>query len=281
MSSSQDDFLQREFPMSAADYEFLRTTANRETGIELADSKREMVYSRMVRRIRALRLSSFAAYCRFLEQNKETELTHFINAITTNLTSFFREGHHFDALRNVIFPELVKKNAASRSVRLWSAGCSTGEEPYSLAITLAESGLFQGWDAKILATDIDSNVLAQASSGEYIRERIQGLPVDIQQRYFTRTDRLEVARVDPRVSAYISFRQLNLLNNWPVTGLFDVIFCRNVVIYFSKDTQRRLFDRFAQQMTPNGYLCIGHSETLHGLSERFESLGRTIYRKRM
>ncbi len=281
MSSSQDDFLQREFPMSAADYEFLRTTANRETGIELADSKREMVYSRMVRRIRALRLSSFAAYCRFLEQNKETELTHFINAITTNLTSFFREGHHFDALRNVIFPELVKKNAASRSVRLWSAGCSTGEEPYSLAITLAESGLFQGWDAKILATDIDSNVLAQASSGEYIRERIQGLPVDIHQRYFTRTDRLEVARVDPRVSAYISFRQLNLLNNWPVTGLFDVIFCRNVVIYFSKDTQRRLFDRFAQQMTPNGYLCIGHSETLHGLSERFESLGRTIYRKRM
>ncbi|NNM52988.1 MAG: protein-glutamate O-methyltransferase CheR [Pseudomonadales bacterium] len=266
--------------MTEDDYQFLRKLAGKETGIELSDAKREMVYSRLVRRIRSLGLKDFADYCNFLDKNKHQEMTHFVNAITTNLTSFFREGHHFEAMRTTLLPELVKQNAQRRSLRVWSAGCSTGEEPYSLAMTLLDSGLFKGWDAKILATDVDSNVLAHATAGLYHREKIQGLPQDLQQRHFVRTEREEMLQIDPRVSAWVSFRQLNLLHEWPMSGPFDLIFCRNVVIYFSKETQRQLFDRFASLMAVGGYLCIGHSETLHGITDRFESLGRTMYRKR-
>ncbi len=280
MSSSSENFRSREFPMTEEDYQFLRQLAGRETGIELSEAKREMVYSRLVRRIRSLGLMDFAGYRHYLEKNKHLELTHFVNAITTNLTSFFREGHHFEALRTTLLPEIIKQNAQRRSLRIWSAGCSTGEEPYSLAMTLQDSGLCKGWDAKILATDVDSNVLAHATAGQYGREKIQGLPQDLQQRHFVRTEREEMVQVDPRISAWVTFRQLNLLHEWPMSGPFDIIFCRNVVIYFSKDTQRQLFDRFASLMAVGGYLCIGHSETLHGITDRFESLGRTIYRKR-
>ena len=281
MSSDRDDFMRREFPMRTEDYDFLRRLAVQTTGIELSDAKKEMVYSRLVRRIRALHMDSFATYCRHLEQNPTAELSFFVNAITTNLTSFFREGHHFEAFRTTILPDLVRRNAASRKLRIWSAACSTGEEPYSIAMSVLDSNLCSGWDIRILATDIDSNVLAQATAGRYVLERVQGLASDVVQRHFIRVDQEGVLQVRPTVENLVSFRQLNLMQQpWPMTGLFDVVFCRNVVIYFSKDTQRALFNRIAEQMPVGGYLCIGHSETMHGLSDRFDSLGRTMYRKR-
>ena len=277
-------FDKREFPMTDKDFAFIRTLAKKNTGIELGDHKKEMIYSRIVRRIRSLRLDSFAAYCHYLENNLELELTDFVNAITTNLTAFFRESHHFDFLKETVLPELKARHQADKRIRLWSAGCSTGEEPYSIAMTLhAAMQNASGWNARILATDLDSNVVAHGRAGIYGADRFRGLDSKLVNKYFDRP-RSEAAGPGSLVASdtlkqYITFNRLNLLGPWPMKGKFDVIFCRNVVIYFSKDTQRVLFDRYADILNPNGYLFIGHSESLHGVSNRFESLGRTIYRK--
>lgn len=272
------DFHAREFPMSDEDFEFLRRLAREKTGIELSDHKKEMIYSRVVRRIRTLKLANFRDYCLYLQRNAEAEMTDFINAITTNLTSFFREAHHFDYLRDTVLPSLRGASGRPRSLRIWSAGCSTGEEPYSIAMTLCEAGVGRDWDVKILATDLDSNVIAHGKAGVYNADKLDGVPLALRSKYFSaQTD--GSFRVRPELAALITFQQLNLLHQWPVPYLFDAIFCRNVVIYFSKDTQRLLFDRFANQMTPTGWLFIGHSESLHGVSTRFQSIGRTIYRR--
>ena len=277
-------FEKREYPMTDRDFAFIRALAKSHTGIELGDQKKEMIYSRIVRRIRSLRLNSFAAYCHYLENNLDIELTDFINAITTNLTAFFREAHHFDFLKQTVLPELKQIHQSDKRLRIWSAGCSTGEEPYSLAITLHEAlHGSNGWNARILATDLDSNVVAHGRAGIYSAERFRGLDPKIVGKYFSRPcdDNFSDGSlmVNDGLKQYITFNRLNLLGPWPMKGKFDVIFCRNVVIYFSKDTQRVLFDRYADILNPNGYLFIGHSESLHGVSKRFESLGRTIYRK--
>ena len=282
--NSGKSFSQREFPMTDKDFETIKTLAKQRSGIELGEHKKEMIYSRIVRRIRALDMTDFKTYLEYLEENPGAELTNFINAITTNLTSFFRESHHFDYLKNTVLPEVIKKKKTQRRLRIWSAGCSTGEEPYSIAMTL--HGCFEKdrWDAKILATDLDTNVLSHGRRGVYSKERIGNMDSQLVKKYF----------VEPRGSAnadsmeardsiknLITFNHLNLLGEWPMKGKFDVIFCRNVVIYFSKDTQRELFERYANILEPDGYLFIGHSESLHGVSKRFASVGRTIYRKLM
>ena len=280
---AKQDFSTREFPMTAADFEFIRQLAKRRSGIELGDHKKEMIYSRIVRRIRVLGLGNFRDYCDYLEQNEDSELTPFINAITTNLTSFFRESHHFEFLHKTVFPEIKRNNGSSRRLRIWSAGCSTGEEPYSIAMTLHQSLGRERWDARILATDLDTNVLDHARAGVYSRDRVGGLDRDVIKDNFLTVSgpqaREPRVKVKDSIQQYIKFNQLNLLGDWPMKGPFDVIFCRNVVIYFSKDTQRELFERYANIMTPNGFLFIGHSESLHGVSKRFESIGRTIYRR--
>lgn len=283
-SGEKPTFDKREFPMTDSDFAFIRKMAKEKTGIELGDHKKEMIYSRIVRRIRAVGLPSFRSYCEYLENNASAELTNFVNAITTNLTAFFREPHHFEFLEKTVLPEIKQKNKANKRIRIWSAGCSTGEEPYSLAITLHEAiKNTGGWNAKVLATDLDSNVVAHGKAGVYSGDRFNGLDPKITNKYFTgysdqnTRDGSYVANND--IKSYITFNRLNLLSEWPMKGKFDVIFCRNVVIYFSKDTQRVLFDRYADLLTPNGYLFIGHSESLHGVSNRFESLGKTIYRK--
>lgn len=275
------DFGDREFPMSETDFRFIRSIAKQRTGIELGDHKREMIYSRIVRRIRALKLEDFASYCDYLEANPEAELTNFINAITTNLTSFFREKHHFDYLLETVIPEIKKKNQASKRIRIWSAGCSTGEEPYSIAMTLHKALGNEQWDAKILATDLDTNVVAHGRRGIYSRDRVEGLPDSIIQENFHRVQNghEQSYELKDKLKSYITFNHLNLLGPWPMKNQFDVIFCRNVVIYFSKETQRTLFDRYANTLIDNGCLFIGHSESLHGVSKRFESLGKTMYRK--
>ena len=282
-SGGKADFAAREFPMTLGDFEFIRRLAREHSGIELGDHKKEMIYSRIVRRLRTLQLSSFEQYCQYLESNLEHELTPFINAITTNLTSFFREPHHFEFLLNNALPEIRKRNGNSRRIRIWSAGCSTGEEPYSIAMILNQSLGREQWDARILATDLDTNVLNHARAGNYAAERVAGLKEDVVSKNFiaSRQGRNQEERFQVRenIQRFIKFNQLNLLGDWPMKGPFDIIFCRNVVIYFSKDTQRNLFDRYANILSPNGFLFIGHSESLHGVSTRFESIGRTIYRR--
>lgn len=272
---------ERDLVFTDGDFDFIRRVVVEQTGITLSEQKRELVYGRLAKRLRALDLQSFAQYCSYLEQSPD-ELHELVNAITTNLTSFFREPYHFDYLRETLLPELLRRNAQSHRIRIWSAGCSTGEEPYSIAMVLRDMlPAGQGWDAKILATDIDSNVLARAQQGLYAQERASSVPERYQRRglHKGQGDNAGMLRVSDEVRALITFRQLNLMQDWPMKGPFDVIFCRNVVIYFDKPTQRRLFNRYADLLVDGGHLFIGHSETLFKVCDRFTLIGRTIYRK--
>ncbi|HUO95525.1 MAG TPA: protein-glutamate O-methyltransferase CheR [Steroidobacteraceae bacterium] len=269
----------REFQLSDREFDEIRRLVREHTGIALADSKRELVYSRLVRRLRRLSLATFAEYLALLARGEPAELEEFTNAITTNLTSFFREGHHFEFLADTVLPALERRNAASRRLRIWSAGCSTGEEPYSIAVALQEAmGRFRGWDIKILATDLDSNVVAHAQTGEYREDRFEKVSAARRERYFPQL-RPGVFGAAPSLKSLITFRQLNLMHAWPFRGPFDVIFCRNVVIYFDKQTQRELFDRMADLQRNDDHLFIGHSESLFKVSDRYQLIGKTIYRK--
>jgi chemotaxis protein methyltransferase CheR len=282
-SQNTAESYEREFEFTDRDFAFLRDVVMEHSGISLGEHKRQLVYGRLARRLRQLGLRSFADYCGHVEQHLEEELGELINAITTNLTSFFRENHHFEHLAGSALPDMMARNANARRLRLWSAACSTGEEPYSMAMTVAETmaSSASGWDVRILATDIDSQVLAKAQTGVYAEDRIADMPPTRQRRWFRRgvgTNSSKV-KVSEDLQALIAFRQLNLLKDWPMRGPFDIIFCRNVVIYFGKDTQRRLFDRYADILVPGGYLYVGHSESLHLISERFKLIGKTIYRR--
>ena len=270
----------REFELSDQDFEFIRSLVTGRTGIVLSAQKRELVYGRVVRRLRHLGLNSFSDYCALLQQTPDVEVPELVNAVTTNLTSFFREQHHFDYLQNDLLPKLLKQKAATRRLRIWSAGCSTGEEPYSIAMVVRElipPG--SGWDAKILATDIDTEVLARASEGVYARDRIDGLPAARARRWFLHGSggQSGKVRVKDELKSLIAFRQLNLMDAWPMHGPMDIIFCRNVVIYFDKSTQAKLFDRFANLLGSGNHLFVGHSESLHNVCNRFQSLGHTVY----
>ena len=273
----------KEFRFGDRDFQYLRRLVKRETGIVITEAKREMVYSRLSRRLRILNLTDFQDYCSLLEGDSQGELNAFINAVTTNLTSFFREPHHFEYLQNTVVPELLAVNGTSRRIRIWSAGCSTGEEPYSIAMAMAEISPASGnGDCRILATDIDTDVLAKAERGIYPVERLAGIAQPGLKRWFLRGSGANrgMARVVPKLREMIAFRHLNLMGAWPVRGPIDVLFCRNVVIYFDKETQRRIFDKFADCMAEHSYLFIGHSESLFKITDRFELVGQTIYRKR-
>lgn len=273
---------EREFEFKRKDFEFIRDLVGDRTGIVLSDHKIDMVYGRLSRRLRQLGINKFADYLETLQDNDQ-ELIEFTNALTTNLTSFFREPHHFDYLRGKALPALIKARP-DKKLRIWSAGCSTGEEPYTIAMTVKESaGIHSGMDVKILATDLDSNVVARAKSGIYSIDRVNGIEKSRQQKFF-RKGRSDEHNGKIKVSAelqdMITFKQLNLMHGWPMQGPFDVIFCRNVVIYFNKDTQRELFARYADILADDGYLFVGHSESLHKVSDRFQLIGKTIYHKR-
>jgi chemotaxis protein methyltransferase CheR len=276
--------VQREYDFRPDHFERIREVVADLTGITLSDLKQDLVYSRLIRRLRKLRLKSFDEYMLQLEKHPESELGELINAITTNLTAFFREVHHFDYLRDELLPMIESEKRLERRLRIWSAGCSTGEEPYSLAMTLVEAfgDRLAAWDARILATDIDTGVLATAERGVYAEERVRGIPKDLLQTHFRRGtgDQAGQYRVADHLKRLIAFKQLNLNGPWPMRGPFDIIFCRNVVIYFDKPTQRVLFDRMANLMSDDGHLFIGHSENLFRVSERFELIGKTIHRVR-
>jgi chemotaxis protein methyltransferase CheR len=274
---------QREFMFSQSDFDSVRTTLYEQSGISLHDGKQDLVYGRLSRRLRALGFTDFAAYIGFVKSSQgKAERVQFINALTTNLTSFFREAHHFDFLATTLLPQAMRRHAGDRRIRFWSAGCSTGEEAYSAAITINEVvPSLRDWDLKILATDLDSDVIATASRGQYAAQRIEGLSASRRTKWFRPVNERagDVVQIDRRAQELITFKQLNLMQEWPMKGRFDLILCRNVVIYFDKPTQRTLFERFAEALVEGGYLFIGHSETLHKLSDRFRLVGQSIYRK--
>lgn len=273
--------LGREFKFSDGQFERLRAFVSTHTGIALSEAKKDMVYGRLSKHIRKQFDGSFEAFCDAIDAGDQGELEFLINAITTNLTAFFRERHHFDYLRQRLIPELIKRNAEEKRLRIWSAGCSSGEEPYSIAISLAQEKQLADWDIKILATDLDANAIAHAAEGIYSQDRVSSLS-DRQRRqgFLLGTGRnAGLVRVKPEIKQLVTFKRLNLLQPWPMRGQFDLIFCRNVVIYFDKATQATLFDRYADVLVPNGHLFVGHSESLYKVCDRFASLGHTIYRR--
>lgn len=265
-----------------SDFNCLRQLISTYTGISLSEHKRDLVYGRLSKRLRAHGLTRFRDYCSLLKDDPDNELELFINAITTNLTSFFRERHHFEFITDELIHMLQQRYYTYRRLRIWSAGCSTGEEPYSLAIILRETiPDIDKLDIRILATDLDTNVVQTAACGIYPTASIVGLGSRRSRRWFLRGKGEHEGRIRavPELRRLITFRQLNLMHDWPMRGLFDVIFCRNVVIYFDKPTKQALFERFANIMQPDSHLFIGHSETLRNITDRFELIGKTIYRR--
>ena len=273
----------REFKFTKKDFDFLRTISNSRTGIVVSDDKFDMFYARLSRRLRKLGLTDFKQYCGFIEADDSgEEVLELVNAITTNLTAFFRENHHFEFLANTVLPKLLRENKDDRKIRIWSAGCSTGEEPYSLAITLKENlPANLHWDTQILATDIDSNVLSKASKGVYAEDRVKDMPKQKLRDWFMKGSGSNAGsvRIKPDARSLIKFGQLNLMENWSVGDIKDVIFCRNVVIYFDRESKAKLIDRYADNLKDGGYLFIGHSESLYKITDRFELIGNTIYQK--
>jgi len=278
-----DDFEDKEFKFTNKDFGKIREFVKEHTGITLSDAKKTMVYGRLSRRLRKLNIPTFNEYFSVVTATDSDEFVNFINAITTNLTSFFREEHHFNYLKDNVIPELLVKKSHTRQLRIWSAGCSTGEEPYSIAMALYESiPDIESWDIKILATDLDTNVLAHGSNGVYDIERISALSSERKRTWYLKGKGKHSGsvKVDGRLRDLISFKQLNLMGEWPMRGPFDFMFCRNVLIYFDKPTQKILFDRYANLVADNGHLFIGHSESMYKICDRFELIGNTIYKKK-
>lgn len=271
----------REFAFGEDDFQALRTLVKQETGINLTDAKRELVYARVARRLRALNLKSFRQYRRLLKGDGGAELVQLCNAITTNLTAFFREPHHFEYLRTQVLGPMVAAPPPQRRLRVWSAGCSTGEEPYSIAMTILEAVPdVQRWDIRILATDLDSNVLEHARRGVYTADRLRYLGAAPRERFFRRVDDAQRSyEVGPELRRLVTIKSLNLMNAFPMKGPLDIIFCRNTIIYFDKETQRHLFARLSRLQSPGQLLFLGHSETLFRTCDAYSLVGRTIYRR--
>lgn len=252
-------------------------------GIQLVEEKRSMIQSRLRHRLSALGLHEFASYSRFVcsEQGRD-ERRHMISALTTNVSHFYRERHHFDTLRDEIIPKLARKLRQGHRARIWSAGCSNGQEPYSIAMDLLEAlPEVATLDFRILATDIDPKVVRFAQEGRYPERMLEGVPPDRRAKYFTKplTPGDDQFCIKAPVKNLIRFRELNLLGNWPIKQRFDVIFCRNVVIYFDAGTQNSLWPRFRDALDPEGYLFLGHSERIADMeTAKFFIAGTTTYR---
>jgi chemotaxis protein methyltransferase CheR len=264
----------KEFEFTHRDFERARSLIYKRAGIALADSKQEMVYSRLARRLRANGLSSFQVYLDRLESVEEgEEWEAFVNALTTNLTSFFREEHHFPILAEHV-------RTLTDPITIWCSAGSTGEEPYSIAMTLCEALGPRASEAQVIATDIDTNVLNTAENGVYPIDRLNRMSPERAKRFFLKGkgERAGFVRVRPELRQMVTFKQLNLLaGSWPISGPFDVIFCRNVMIYFDKPSQAKILARFAPLMKPNALLFAGHSENFLYVSDAFKLRGKTVY----
>ncbi len=269
--------------MTAADFHQIADTLNGDTGIYLSVEKAPLVYSRLAKRIRALKMSSFEEYCAFIvSKNGAEERQNMMNALTTNVTRFFREPHHFETMKAEILPDLIAQAKRGGKIRIWSAACSSGEEPYSIALTvLSLLPDAASYDIKILATDIDENILRKAAAGVYRKGDVT-IPSEAQKKkYFSKANASGESLVaSDELKQLITFRPLNLIKPWPLSSEFDIIFCRNVVIYFQEETQRELWSKFHKAIKPKGWLFIGHSERITGAATPlFKSEGFTAYQR--
>jgi chemotaxis protein methyltransferase CheR len=271
-----------EFELSPKEFDDLRYLVKEHTGIALSESKLELVRRRFTPRLRALGLDAFADYVRYLKAHVEEELADFASAITTNLTAFFREDHHFEFMAQTALPDLLERNADTRRLRIWCSAASTGQEPYSIAITLLNNiPNIESWDVKVLATDLDRQCLEKARAGVYSINDMDKVPAEVSNRWFLRGrgNNEKHVRVKDSVKQYIEFKPLNLIGNWPMRGPFDIIFCRNVFIYFDKPQQQKIVEKFARLQYPGAYLLIGHSETLNTISNDYTLIGKTAYQR--
>lgn len=287
MAQSAQIVPHREFEFTEKDFRHLAELTRERTGIVLSEAKRNLVYSRLSRRLRSLSMRTFRDYRALIDSDAgETELTNMINAITTNLTKFFREDHHFEHLRNHVLEGTLRRSrqGEEKKLRIWSAGCSSGEEAYSIAMTVADTVRnLENWDARILATDLDTNMLATGAAGRYTSERIEGVPDTFRKRYFVEVGGSNGAgpawQVSSNLRRMIAFKHLNLLHQWPLRQKYDAIFCRNVVIYFDAQTKQQLVDRYVQQLKIGGVLYLGHSESLLKPGEFIKAVGHTTYER--
>lgn len=248
------------------------------SGISIDESKRPMIYSRFARRLRDLNLDSFEAYIDLLKRGDAREHTAFINTVTTNLTYFFREPHHFDYLSKSALPALMQRNRASRTLRAWSSACSSGQEVYSIAIAMAEFGQLDSWDTRLLATDIDTDMVAASRSGLYADESLRGLSSERRDRWMERCSDGRWQVVEALRSKVIC-KQLNLFASWPFRSGVDLIFCRNALIYFDEEHQHRLLQKFADFQTPGAFLVLGHSESIKGTNLPYKRVANTVFER--
>jgi chemotaxis protein methyltransferase CheR len=280
---NQSDQKIREFEYTKSDFERIARILYKISGISLSDRKDDMVYSRLGRRLRYHHLTTFSEYLDFVGQNKD-EQNEFVNALTTNLTHFFREEHHFDYLLSVFLPELIhqfNQRHIPPRIRFWSAGCSTGEEPYTLAmIWEAFKTKESQMDFKILATDLDTNVIETAKEGIYSLDKLSPIS-ESYKHWFKKTSgcKENQKQIKKTLKDLIHYKKLNLMKEWPMKGSFQLIICRNVLIYFDKQTQKKLIKRYYDLLEDNGCLILGHSESLGENKHLFESKGKTIFRK--
>ena len=272
--------LDMNYTITPKEFEQFRALIYQECGISLNESKKTLLVSRLSKRLRTLELDSFQAYYDLVSgQTESDEFTLLLDLVSTNKTDFFREPKHFDFLREQILPTLQ----STRRVRIWSSASSSGEEPYTIAMTLYDSVPDpERWDFQILASDISTRVLARAASGVYEGERVRDLPTGLVERHFLKGkgERAGTIKVKPHLSQMVRFRRINLMDDtFPIKSPLDLIFCRNVMIYFDHPTQTQLVTKFHRYLKPGGYLFIGHSESLQRLDQPFESVAPTIYRK--
>lgn len=278
-SLRHDALVEGEFPFTRDDFRRIAALLHAMAGITLVESKATLVYSRVAKRLRALRLTSFSDYCDLVAGDQGLEERQaMLAALTTNVTRFFREPHHFEHLRTRVLEPLADAVRAGRRLRIWSAGCSSGQEPYSIAMTVLDVlPDAPRLDVRILATDIDPNVVATAREAVYAEELIEPIPAPQRSRWLERRPDGDWA-VNSAARSLVTARELNLMEPWPMKGPFDAIFCRNVVIYFDEPTQERMWNRFAPLLSPGGRLYVGHSERVAFAGSRFVTDGLTTYR---
>ena len=280
-TSRADTIVEGEFVFRAEDFRRIAAMLHSDAGIFLPEAKSTLVYSRLVKRLRVLGMASFRDYCAFLDEaGGADERQQMMAALTTNVTRFFREPHHFEHLKTKVLPPLLDAARRGGRVRIWSAGCSKGHEPYSIAMTVLSSmPEAADRDVRVLATDIDPNVIEEGRAGLYDRAALEGVPPAEFKRFLRPEGKGGSFGVTEEIRRLVAFRELNLIGQWPMAGQFDVIFCRNVVIYFDEATQAKIWTRFSGVLKPGGTLCIGHSERLSGEAQkRFTNVGITIYR---
>jgi len=275
----------KEVKLEEKDFRRISDMIYKHCGINLHAGKKELVRARLAKRLRLLNIRTFPEYIdHALNDPSGDEFTALVDSLSTNLTSFFRENQHFEYLKQNFLPGIIadKSKAGDRVIRAWSAGCSSGEEPYSIAITLLEAiKMDRGLGAKILATDISTQILAKAKVGVYDPERVAPVPPELKNRYLVseKIDKRKVFKAGNALKDIIFFGHLNLMDEWPIKVPLDFIFCRNVMIYFDKPTQERLVNRYWQNLNPGGLLFTGHSESLTGINHKFRYVQPTIYVK--